>query len=112
MGSRDRSVGIATGYELDSWGLIPGMGKICLFSTASRPDLGSTQPPIQWVPKALFLKVKRPGCEVDHSPPSSTEVKNAGALPPLFLRLHDKCLIKYKDSFTFYWKWRRGCYAC
>jgi hypothetical protein len=37
--------------------------------------LGSTQPPIQWVPGAFSLGVKRPGCEDDHSPPSSAEVK-------------------------------------
>jgi hypothetical protein len=37
--------------------------------------LGPTQPPIQWVPGALSLGVKWPGCEADHSPQSSTEVK-------------------------------------
>jgi hypothetical protein len=37
--------------------------------------LGSTQPPIQWVPGALSLGVKRKGREADHSPPSSAEVK-------------------------------------
>jgi hypothetical protein len=46
-----------------------------LFSTSSRPALGSTQPPIQWVPWALFPGVKRPGYEADHSPPTSAEVK-------------------------------------
>jgi hypothetical protein len=45
--------------------------------TASRTALGPTQHPIQWVPGALSLSVKRPGREADHSPPSSTEVKNA-----------------------------------
>jgi hypothetical protein len=39
--------------------------------------LGSTQPPIQWVPGVLSLGVKRPGREADHSPPSIVEVKNA-----------------------------------
>jgi hypothetical protein len=34
-----------------------------------------TQPPMQCVPGALSLGVKRPGCEADHSPPSSGEVK-------------------------------------
>jgi hypothetical protein len=29
------------------------------------------------------LGVKRPGHEADHSPPSSAEVKNGGAIPPL-----------------------------
>jgi hypothetical protein len=38
--------------------------------------LGPTQPPIQWVPGALFLGVKRPGRETDHSLPSGAEVKN------------------------------------
>jgi hypothetical protein len=42
-----------------------------------------TQPPIQWVPEALSLGVKRPGREADHSPPSSAEVKKSGAIPPL-----------------------------
>jgi hypothetical protein len=35
-----------------------------------------TQPPNQCVPGALYLAVKRPGREADHSPPSSAEVKN------------------------------------
>jgi len=42
--------------------------------------LESTQPPIQWVPAALSLRIKRPGCEADHSPPLSTEVKKCVAL--------------------------------
>jgi hypothetical protein len=53
-----------------------GLG-IFLFTTASRTALGPTQPPIQWVPGALSLGVKRPGREADHSSPSSAEVKNS-----------------------------------
>jgi hypothetical protein len=37
--------------------------------------LGPTQPPMQWVPGALSLMVKRPEREADNSPPSSAEVK-------------------------------------
>jgi hypothetical protein len=51
-----------------------GLG-IFLFTTASRMALGPTQPPIQWVPGALSLGLKRPGREADHLPPSSAEVK-------------------------------------
>jgi hypothetical protein len=48
---------------------------IFLFTTASRTALGPTQPPIQRVPGALSLGVKRPGCEADQLPPSSAKVK-------------------------------------
>jgi len=37
----------------------------------------ATQPPIQWVLGALSLAVKQLRRKADHSPPSSTEVKNA-----------------------------------
>jgi hypothetical protein len=32
---------------------------------------------------AVSLGVKRQGCEADHSPASSVEVKNGGVAPPL-----------------------------
>jgi hypothetical protein len=70
------TVGIATGYGLDDQGVgvqVPIGSRI--FSTTSRQALGPTQPPIKWVPGALFLGVKRPGREADHSPPTSAEVK-------------------------------------
>jgi hypothetical protein len=44
-------------------------------STLSRPALGPTQPPVQWVPGALSPGVKWLGYEADHSLPSSAEVK-------------------------------------
>jgi len=50
--------------------------------------LGLTQPPIQWVPGDLSLRIKQPGHEADHSPPSSAEVKNAcsyTSTPPVCL---------------------------
>jgi hypothetical protein len=37
-----------------------------LLVTSSRPALEPTQPPIQWVPGALSLGIKRPGLEADH----------------------------------------------
>jgi hypothetical protein len=44
------------------------------FTTASRTALEPTQPPIQWIPGALSLGLKRPRREADHSPPSSAKV--------------------------------------
>jgi hypothetical protein len=77
------------GLGLDDWGFgsRQGLG-IILFTTASKPALGSTQPPIQWVPGALSLAVQRPGREADHSH-SSAEVRNAWScisIPTIYLR--------------------------
>jgi hypothetical protein len=69
----------------------------------SRTALGTTQPPIEWVPGVLSLGVKRPGREADHSPPPSAEVKNACSyisIPPYVLMAW--CLVKHRDNFTFY----------
>jgi len=52
-----------------------------------RPALGPTHPPIQWVPEALSLGVKRPGHEADLSPPSSAEVK---VCVELYLNSHNR----------------------
>jgi hypothetical protein len=79
-------------------------GRIFLLTTASRPALGSTQPPIQWVPGALSLGVKRPGREADHSPPSSAEVKECVELylhSPITLSWRG-AQFKHRDSFTSY----------
>jgi hypothetical protein len=76
--SRDSVVGIATSYGLDAprdRSSSPGRVKNFLFSKSSRPALRSTQLPIQWVPWDISSRVKRPGREVDHSPPTSAEVK-------------------------------------
>jgi hypothetical protein len=45
---RDSSVGIATGYGLNGPGIESRWGRD--FSHMSRPALGLTQPPVQWVP--------------------------------------------------------------
>jgi hypothetical protein len=54
-----------------------------LYSMASRLALGRTQPPVQQVLGALSSRVKQLGREDDHSPPSSAEIKNGEAMPPV-----------------------------
>jgi hypothetical protein len=71
---------------------------IFLLTAASRPALGPTQPPIQWVPGLLYLGVKLRGCEADHSPPSSAEVKNPRSSPNK--RLGAQLNIKHRENFT------------
>jgi hypothetical protein len=78
--------------------------EIFLFTTASRTALEPTEPPIQWVPWALSLGVKRPGRETNHSPPSSAEVKECVELYLHYpIRLHGVVLSqqKHRDNFTF-----------
>jgi hypothetical protein len=95
--SRDDSVGIARRLRagrqgvlgFDSWRELG----IFLFKTAFRPALAPTQPPIQWVPRALSLRIKRPESEAYHTPPYNAEVKECVELylhSPI--RLHDVVL--------------------
>ena len=64
------SVGIATDYRLDGPGIESRRGEIfCL----SRPALGPTQPPVQWVPGLSWGK-ERPRRDADPSPHSSAVV--------------------------------------
>jgi hypothetical protein len=90
--SRDSSVGIALGYGLDDRGYrvrFPAGARNFSLHHRVQNGSGDTQPPIQWVPGALSLGVKRPGREADHSPPSSAEVKNAWSYTStLPIRLH------------------------
>jgi hypothetical protein len=55
-----------------------------LYFTAYIPAPSPTQPPMQWVCiRGFLLGVNRTRREGDHSPPSTAEVKNAGAKRPL-----------------------------
>jgi len=65
------SVGIATGYGLDGPGIESQWRRD--FPHLSRPALGPTQPPVQWVPD-LSRGKERPGRDADPSPSSSAVV--------------------------------------
>ena len=64
------AVGIATDYGLDGPGSNPGRDEIF---RQSRPALGPTQPPVQWV-SGLSRGKLQPGRAADHSPPSSAAI--------------------------------------
>ena len=68
------SVGIATGYGLDSPGIESWWGRD--FPHLSRPILGPWGPPsLLYNGYRVFPGGKvRPGCAADHSPPSSVAV--------------------------------------
>jgi hypothetical protein len=76
--SRDNSVGIALGYGLDDRGsgvrFPAGAGK---FSLHHRVQNGSGAHTASYPvnTRVCFPGVTWPGCEADHSPPSSAEVK-------------------------------------
>jgi len=71
---------IVSDYGLDdrAIGFDPRQGqRIFPLASLSRPALGPTKPPVQWVPGGPFSGGKaRPGRDADHSPPSSAEVVN------------------------------------
>jgi hypothetical protein len=71
---RGSSIGIATGYRLDTERSKFSPGKVMNVhvSVSSIPALGSTQPPIQWVRRTF---------------PTSAVVKK---------------LVKHKDNFSFF----------
>jgi hypothetical protein len=54
---------------------LPNLSELPISNFALFEIKNIRQPPIQWVPGALSLWVKRLGREADHSPPISAEVK-------------------------------------
>jgi len=82
MNTESQTAGVAQSVKECS---IPGRGSDgnFLFATASRPALGSTQPPMPWLPGVPSPGVKRLEREADYSPPSSGE----GSMKPCIFNL-------------------------
>jgi hypothetical protein len=68
----DSSVGIITGYGVDGMRIESRWGRD--ISHMSRPALGPTQPPVQWVP-FYFPGLKQPGRGVDYPPHLAPKLK-------------------------------------
>jgi hypothetical protein len=98
MYSLGSSVSIVPDYRLDEWGLNPGRGK-GFFSLAS--VLTSSEAHLGFQPMGTRGKAW-PGCDTDHSPPSSTEVKNElelNLLFPLVPAWHSKAAFYFYNNY-------------
>jgi hypothetical protein len=87
-------------------GSSPGRGWE-FFSSPPRPDRLRGPPSLLFNGyQGLFpWEVKRPWCESDHSPPSSTEIKNEWSYtsaPQYAFMAWCSVKIKHSDNFTFY----------
>jgi hypothetical protein len=69
-------------YGLDDQGSMPGRRKIFLLPIVFKPDLGFTQPPVQWIIGAMSPRMKWSWPETDYSSPVCAEVKKGGAISP------------------------------
>jgi hypothetical protein len=98
--SRDSSVGVVTAWA--AWVRFPAGAKF--FSAPQRPDRlwGASILLSNGYRGEISPEVKRPGREADHLLPSTAEVKDGGAIPPFPHVLMAQFLIKYTDSFTFF----------
>jgi hypothetical protein len=96
----DSSADIAIGYRLDGLSSVPSRGNTFLstpVSTGSGSHLASyTMGTRRFHPGC----VKQLGCEVDHSPPPTAEVKNGGSVPPFphMSLWHGVKFINYRDG--------------
>jgi hypothetical protein len=77
-----------TGWIGEQFGFDSQQGQENFLFTVSRPDLGSTHPPILWVLGTFSQEVKWQRNEFDPSPSSIAEDKNGVAIRPLPIRLH------------------------
>jgi len=79
------------------WGLL-------LALAVSRPALGPTQPPIQWVPGILSRGYSGRGVKLTTHLHLVLRLRMRGAIPPLphmSQCLMAWCLVKHRDNFTF-----------
>jgi hypothetical protein len=97
----DSSVGTATGYGLDGPGSIPGSTRFSLL-LGVQTDSGAHPVCYAMRTEGFSPGVRWQGGEAVHSPPSSTEVKKFGAIPPLphIPSWHSAEIIKHRDNFA------------
>ena len=111
--NQDSSVSMMLGYGLADQGLESRQGqRIFGASKTSRLSLGSSRPPIQWVPK-FFLQVKA-AWAWSWTLPSTAEVRNKWSSPstPHTPSLHAQGQLYYPECFCFFknepWQYLRS----
>jgi hypothetical protein len=90
-------VGNAVGYMMSGRSLIPGRQQDTVACyTASIPELRPMQFLSRKKKEVRPFAVERPGRDIDHSSPSSVNIKNIGTVyppPPTPLRRHGVALV-------------------
>jgi hypothetical protein len=97
--SQDSPVGITMDYGLNGRGSIREGNKFSYLRKVQR-DSGIHQPSSQLVLCALSPGIKQPWREADRSLPSSSAVKNSGAIPSLHTCLHGVVLNQLSRGTT------------
>jgi hypothetical protein len=89
---------------MDRWGSgvqFQAGAEVFLFSSAFRPALGPTQPPIQLVLVVLFTGVKLLRHEAGHLPQSSAKViRISGAILPLLFHIMFPSILQVPTGYT------------
>jgi hypothetical protein len=89
----------ATGWMAEESGFHPRQGQeIFLFSTVSKPPVGPTQTPIQWVPGLCHGELSGLGVKLPNLVPTLRMVVLNPTPPCVFAAWF---LIKHRDNFTF-----------
>ena len=97
-----RSVSKCPLHSLTVFTVYPGRHEIFLNSKTFKPHLRPTQPPNQWVRRAISPEVKRPERDAGPSPPFGVEVKNEWSRTATALYVFVQCTLTTLPFFEIF----------